>query len=104
MSWRVYGTGLALLLLAGAFLLTDALLWQPGVTERNLLRVRVGMTVEKVEALFGAQGTAVESERDLVIWFWGGQRGNAWVSVEAGRVVGVEWWVPGQLRPRFVVK
>ena len=32
MSWRVSGTGVALLLVAGAFLLTGALLWEPGVT------------------------------------------------------------------------
>src|SRR5262245_7587302 len=41
-------TGWALLVLAGAFLLTDALLWRPGVTEANARRIRVGMTLEEV--------------------------------------------------------
>ncbi len=54
MSWRVYCTGLALLLVAGAFLLTDVLLWQPGVTATNVQRIRRGMTVAEVEALLGA--------------------------------------------------
>ena len=35
MPWRVYCTGLALLLLAGAFLLTDRLVRPPGITEVN---------------------------------------------------------------------
>ncbi len=53
----VYLTGLALLLLCGAFLLTDALLspW-PGVTEANPRRVSVGMNVKEVEAIFGGPG------------------------------------------------
>ena len=40
MPWRIDCTGLALLMLAGAFLLTDAQLWHPGVTEANVGRIR----------------------------------------------------------------
>jgi hypothetical protein len=54
MSRRVYllGVGLALLALGLAF--TDwALSLQPGVTEANVKRIRVGMTLAEVEAIFG---------------------------------------------------
>src|SRR5262245_55803841 len=50
----VYLSGVGLLLLAGAFLLTDrALSLWPGVTEANVRRVRPGMTSHQVEALLG---------------------------------------------------
>src|SRR5262245_64884631 len=49
-----YHSGLALLLVAGAFLLADRLLAPPpGVTEANVERVRAGMSVGRVEAIFG---------------------------------------------------
>ncbi len=62
----VYLTGLALLLLAGAFLLTDKLLWPPGVTEANLLRIRVGMTLGEVEAILGEPGVKGDEGEFLV--------------------------------------
>jgi hypothetical protein len=40
-------------LVVGALLLTDALLWRPGLTEDNIKRLRHGMTLEEVEALLG---------------------------------------------------
>src|SRR5262245_29793669 len=60
----VYLTGLALLLLAGAFLLTDRLVRPPGITEANVKRIRPGMTLAQVERLLG--GPATENET-----FWG---------------------------------
>src|SRR5262245_51186366 len=56
-----YLTGLALVLLAGAFLLTDTLTWQPGVTARNVRRIKAGMTLPEVEAVLG--GPAQQAQR-----------------------------------------
>ena len=49
--------GLALVVLA--LLLTDRLLWQPGLTQDNVRRIRPGMTLAEVEALLG--GPAAET-------------------------------------------
>ena len=40
-----------IVLIALALLLTDRLLWTPGVTEDNVRRIRPGMTLAEVEAL-----------------------------------------------------
>ena len=40
-------------LVVGALPLTDRLLWQPGLTEENVRRLRPGMTLAEVEALLG---------------------------------------------------
>ena len=55
MSRRVYLLGVGIVLVAGAFLLTDALLWRPGVTEANVRRIRPGMKRTEVEAVLGRQ-------------------------------------------------
>src|SRR5262245_29658238 len=60
MSWRVYCTGLALLLLVGAFLLTDRLLFPPGPTESNVKRIQPGMTLAQVERLLGGRAAREE--------------------------------------------
>ena len=53
MSRLVYLLGVGIALVAGAFLLTDALLWRPGATEANARRIREGMTLGEVEAIMG---------------------------------------------------
>jgi hypothetical protein len=53
MPRRVYLLGVGLALVALAFVLTDALLWRPGVTEANAKRIREGMTLAEVEAITG---------------------------------------------------
>jgi hypothetical protein len=53
MSGRVFLLGVGLVLVALAFLLTDALLWRPGVTEANVQRIRRGKTLAEVEAVLG---------------------------------------------------
>jgi hypothetical protein len=53
MNRRVYFGAVALYILVLAFLLTDWLVWQPGVTEANVKRIRSGMTLAQVEALLG---------------------------------------------------
>ena len=55
--------GVALLLVGGALLLTDALLAPPGVTEANARRIQKAMALERVEAILiragkEASGTA----------------------------------------------
>ena len=57
MSRRVYLLGVGLALVALAFVLTDRLLWQPGLTEVNVKRLRPGMTLAEVEALLGGPAT-----------------------------------------------
>jgi hypothetical protein len=41
-----------------ALLLTDRLLWQPGLTQDKVRRLRPGMTLAEVEALLGGPATA----------------------------------------------
>ncbi len=52
-SKHVYFVGVALFLVTVAFLVTDGLVWQPGVTEANVRRIRPGMTQAQVETLLG---------------------------------------------------
>jgi hypothetical protein len=63
MSRRALLWLVGLALVVGALLLTDQLLWQPGLTEDNVRRLRPGMTLAEVEALLG--GTA-DTARHLV--------------------------------------
>ena len=46
-------------LIVGALLLTDRLLWQPGLTEDNVRRLRPGTTLAEVEALLGGPATEI---------------------------------------------
>jgi hypothetical protein len=60
MARWVFMLGIGLVVVAVAFVVTDELLSaQPGVTERNVRRIRPGMTLEEVEALLGRQGFEV---------------------------------------------
>jgi hypothetical protein len=42
-------------LVVGALFLTDWLLWEPGLTEDNVRRIKPGMTLAEVEALLGGE-------------------------------------------------
>ena len=91
----VYLSGLALLLLTGAFLLTHDLLgpW-PGVTEANARRIQEGMTNQQVEAILRGPpdpdkwGDGPAGRR---IQYWVEKRGTVTVWSKAGRVMRVEW-------------
>jgi hypothetical protein len=88
-----YFTGVALLALCGAFLLTDALLWQPGVTERNSRCIRTGMTEEQVETLLdsSADFALTRSPRGEGVWMWSGPKGHVLVRFSKGRVYAAAW-------------
>jgi hypothetical protein len=107
MPRRVYLLGVGLALVAGAFLLTDALLRRPGVTEVNVRRIRVGMTLAEVEALLGGCGEAIAVNREdgdtrecVGVWLWVGPTGAVWVLMDpTGRVVETDWWPSGESPP-----
>ncbi|MCI0459737.1 MAG: outer membrane protein assembly factor BamE [Gemmataceae bacterium] len=98
----VYLLGWALLLVAGAFLLTDALLWRPGVSAANVRRIRPGMTKAEVESILGGSTIAysvsvydVNPLEPAVVEEWrdGGWRGWAWWE---GRSGNAEVWFVDQ--------
>src|SRR5262249_36771238 len=64
MRWRalLWLAGLALVI--GALLLTDRLLWAPGLTEDNVRRIRPGMPLAEVEALLGGPAVWELDARD----------------------------------------
>src|SRR5262249_29060712 len=83
--------GLALVALA--LLLTDRLLWQPGLTEDHVRRLRPAMTLEQVEALLGGPATdTFEMPADYPAYRW--QR--EWR--EGGEVVVVQFFADGRVR------
>src|SRR5262245_42543970 len=94
----VYWSGVALMLVAGAFLLTDALLWRPGITEANARRLRPGMALEEVKAILGEAGVGVDftghpaRRQPLIPRLWSGRGGAVWVYVnDEGRAASVHW-------------
>jgi hypothetical protein len=58
-------------LVVGALLLTDALLWQPGLTKDNVRRIKPGMTLVEVEALLGGPAAdTFEMPADFPAYRW----------------------------------
>ena len=77
MSRRTYLLVVAgLALVALAMLLTDRLLWAPGLTADNMRRVRPGMTLAEVEELLGGPATVTV---DLHPVAPGEERGYRWL-------------------------
>src|SRR5262245_20858533 len=93
MRRRAYLWLAGLALVALALLLTDRLLWQPGLTEDNVRRLRPGMTLEQVEALLGGPGAQafaceIGDGRSLAGNVWSGREGRVDVAFRgAGRWV-----------------
>jgi hypothetical protein len=103
MSRQVYLLGLGLVLVAGAFLVTDSLVGrQPGVTEANVRRVRPGMTFSQVEGILGEWTEELQfyppaiclvvrrnpSPPAFEVWKWRGEDGVAEVRfAPSGRVL-----------------
>jgi hypothetical protein len=95
MSRQVYllGTGVALVALALAF--TDwALSLRSGVTEANVRRIRVGMTVHEVEALLGGPKTGLTEP--AIASFWSGESGDALVVFSKMDRVTHAWYRPSE--------
>lgn len=95
----VYWAGVGLLLVAGAFLLTERLVHPSGVTEANAKRIKPGMTAAWVERLLGKHpvlepGGPVFSPNTVSISYgWSGPEGHAEVSfARSGLVSGVVWY------------
>ena len=57
MARRAYLWLAGMALVAIALLLTDRLLWEPGLTEDNVRRIKPGMTLAEVEELLGGHAT-----------------------------------------------
>src|SRR5437016_1246712 len=97
MSRRVYLLGVGLALVALALAVTDwALSLRPGVTEANVKRIRPGMTLAEVGALFGRAPDAVFEKCLGVIppcrlLCWGHKELAVSVVVEDNRVSRVSW-------------
>jgi hypothetical protein len=81
-----------LALVVGALLLTDRLLWAPGLTENNVRRIRPGMNLAEVEALLGGPAAdSFEMPEDYPAFRW--QR--EWR--EGGEVVVVQFAADGKV-------
>jgi hypothetical protein len=98
MSRLVYLLGVGIALVAGAFLLTEALLWRPGATEANAKRIREGMALGEVEAIMGRPADwrcpPSESGRPIAYGEWEGEGGTIVVDFEEdARVLFARWRV-----------
>jgi hypothetical protein len=83
-------------LVVGALLLTDRLLWQPGLAEDNVRRLRPGMTLAEVEALLGGPATW---ETDMRAEPEAAARGYRWLRhwQAEGAVVDVQFRADGRV-------
>jgi hypothetical protein len=112
MSRRVYLLGVGIVLVALAFVLTDALLWEPGVTAANVRRVQPGMTLAEVKARLGEQtgfpvevtgrhnGQRWEKWRPpRLAYVWEGATGSAWVVMDTADRVEITSWQPSAPQP-----
>src|SRR5262245_52258504 len=92
----VYLLGFSLILVAGAFVLTDRLLWEPGVTAANVKRIRPGMRLAEVRALLGGVGfpypTGINPYNEPVRYGWSSNSVHAQVEIGPdGRVTRIDW-------------
>jgi hypothetical protein len=95
-----YFTGLALLLVAGAFLLTDGLLTPaPGVTEENVQRIEPGMRRGWVERVLGGPATEEAHFANGGFGLWDAGAGLVVVDFDtAGRVTASAFAAGAQAR------
>jgi hypothetical protein len=76
MSRQVYLLGVGSTLVALAFLLTEVLLWRPGVTPANVRRVREGMSFQEVKALLGGRPVSLMYPTPAVMFSWEAARAH----------------------------
>jgi hypothetical protein len=97
MPRRVYLLGVGSVLVALAFLLTNDLLWEPGVTEANSRRIRPGMTLTEARAILGERGISLGTQVGggrfgPESWVWFGTEGIVMADCDfAGRVERAGW-------------
>jgi hypothetical protein len=94
----VYLLGVGLALVALGFVLTDALLWRPGITEANVRLIREGMTLAEVEAITGRPADfrcpPTKSGRPIGYGEWDGEGGTIVVDFdEDGCALYARWRV-----------
>jgi hypothetical protein len=100
MSRRVFLLGVGIVLVALGLAITDWVLsLQPGVTEANFKRIRVGMTEAEVQAILGGVPQEKLPYPSTDGWFycvWDGSTGNILVAFgrDDGRVRRAPWWSP----------
>src|ERR1051326_560269 len=66
MSKQVFFSGVAVYALTVAFLLTDQLLWEPGVSQASVRRIRPGMTLAEVEAILGGPSDSASRAKRII--------------------------------------
>jgi hypothetical protein len=93
MSRWVYLLGVGVALVAEGFLVTDALLWERGVTETNTKHLRQGMNFGEVVAILGAHplGDQANPGKKFVLLVWPGKEGSAAVLFAKGQVLNLAW-------------
>jgi hypothetical protein len=82
-----------------ALALPDRLLWQPGLTEDNVRRIRPGMALAEVEALLSGPASLTVDMRALARDFPGVERSYRWLRVwkESGAHVDVQFFADGRV-------
>src|SRR5262245_23116839 len=99
----VYLAGWALVVVTGAFRLTDRVLHPPGVTAVNVQRLRPGMTLGWVRRRLGEHAT--DDEGDILVlspgtravgYRWSGPQGDAVVWFGRSALVESVEWLPRQ--------
>jgi hypothetical protein len=100
----VYFVGVALALIAAAFLLTDALFGpRPAATEMNVRRVLPGMSFPEVTTVLGppARGSAPLRPGFAQTIAWGGEQGDVVITFgQDGKVSEKHFLSPPSAQPR----
>ncbi len=100
MSRCVFQLGVGIVLLAGAFLVTDGLFYQPGVTQANVRRIRLGMTEPEVEGILGGSAAGgYVSQPTSRTRIWSGVDGLAVVRFGQHDRVNRRVFIPDRSRP-----
>jgi hypothetical protein len=103
----VFFVGVAMAMVAAAFLVTDALLGPtPGPTEANARKVKAGMTLREAEIILGGPPTQrvstvgkFASSVGTALLFWPGRQGGVLVSIRYDNEVVEAAWLAEKAPP-----
>ena len=90
----VYMTAIGLLLVSGAFLLTERFVCPPGPTEANVQRIWPGMAYSRAKAILGGENPSAIADRGShhgCAWLGEGGYASLWVEWPSGRVEWATW-------------